>query len=89
MIETRTPIYQWGQRVSTEADLFNDGSFPDHEPDALLVPAGTEGEIVQVGFHEEAKIPIYLVEFPQGYVIGCLEEELKAEQAGRTVAGLL
>jgi nitrogen fixation protein NifZ len=89
MMEQRGAIYQWGQKVRTEADLFNDGSFPDHEPEALLVPAGTEGEIVQVGFHEEANIPIYLVEFPQGYVIGCFEEELSADQSSRQVAGLL
>ncbi len=89
MNEPRTPIYQWGQKVSTEADIFNDGSYPDHEPEALLVAAGSEGEIVQVGYHEEAKIPVYLVEFPGGYVIGCFEEELRAEQRAETVAGLL
>jgi nitrogen fixation protein NifZ len=89
MIEARTPMYQWGQKVSTEADIFNDGSYPHHEPEALLVPAGSAGEIVQVGYHEEAKIPVYLVEFPGGYVIGCFEEELRAEQSAGTVAGLL
>jgi nitrogen fixation protein NifZ len=89
MIEPRTPIYQWGQKVSTESDIFNDGSYPDHDAEALLVAAGSEGEIVQVGYHEEAKVPIYLVEFPGGYVIGCLEEELKSEQKAGTVAGLL
>ena len=89
MIEPRTAIYQWGQRVFAEADLFNDGSFPDHAPDALLVPAGTEGEIVQIGHHEEANIPIYLVEFPGGYVIGCLEEEIHADRAVVNAAGVL
>ena len=38
MIEPRTPLYQWGQKVSTEADIFNDGSYPDPEPEALLTP---------------------------------------------------
>jgi nitrogen fixation protein NifZ len=89
MIEPRTPLYQWGQKVSTEADIFNDGSYPDHEPEALLVAAGSAGEIVQVGYHEEAKIPVYLVEFPGGYVIGCFEEELRAEQGAGTVSGIL
>jgi nitrogen fixation protein NifZ len=89
MIEPRTPIYQWGQKVSAECDLFNDGSYPDHEAEALLVAAGSEGEIVHVGYHEEAKVPIYLVEFPGGYVIGCFEEELNAEHKAGTVAGLL
>ncbi|QSA99314.1 nitrogen fixation protein NifZ [Methylococcus sp. EFPC2] len=89
MIEARTPIYQWGQKVATEADIFNDGSYPDHEPEALLVAAGSEGEIVQVGYHEESQVPIYLVEFPGGYVIGCFEEELRSERKLETVAGLL
>jgi nitrogen fixation protein NifZ len=89
MIEPRTPIYQWGQKVTTEADLFNDGSYPDHDADALLVAAGSEGEIVQVGYHEEAKVPVYLVEFPGGHVVGCLEEELKAEHKVGAVSGVL
>jgi nitrogen fixation protein NifZ len=89
MIEPRTPLYQWGQKVSTGADIFNDGSYPNHEPEALLVAAGSTGEIVQVGYHEEAKIPVYLVEFPGGYVIGCFEEELLAEQNAGTVSGVL
>lgn len=89
MIEPRTAIYQWGQKVYAEADLFNDGSFPDHEPEALLVAAGTEGEIVQVGHHEDANIPIYLVEFPGGYVIGCFEEEINGSRAVGNTAGVL
>ncbi|WP_367025699.1 nitrogen fixation protein NifZ [Methylococcus sp. ANG] len=89
MIDQRAPIYQWGQKVSTEVDIFNDGSYPDHAPEALLVAAGTEGEIVQIGHHEEANIPVYLVEFPGGYVIGCFEEELSSERKSVQVAGLL
>ncbi|MDD2769880.1 MAG: nitrogen fixation protein NifZ [Methylococcus sp.] len=34
-------------------------------------------------------MPVYLVEFPGGYVIGCFEEELSAEQKTVQVAGLL
>jgi len=89
MIEQRAPVYQWGQKVATESDIFNDGSYPDQEPEALLVAAGSEGEIVQVGYHEEAKIPIYLVEFPGGLVIGCFEEELRSEHRSESIAGLL
>lgn len=89
MIEPRAPIYQWGQKVFSEQDLFNDGSHPEHEMDALLVAAGSEGEIVQVGYHEEAKIPIYLVEFSNGCVVGCLEEELRSERSSAQIAGLL
>ena len=89
MIEPRQPIYQWGQKVSVETDIYNDGTYPDHDAEALLVPSGSEGEIVQVGFHEEANVPVYLVEFSGGYVIGCFEEELRAELPAGQVSGLL
>jgi nitrogen fixation protein NifZ len=76
MIEPRFPKYQWGQRVKTLLDLHNDGSFPDTPPDSLLVGVGTTGEIVQVGEHTESNTPVYLVEFNERLVIGCLEEEI-------------
>ena len=86
MMEPRTAQFEWGQRVRAAIDLFNDGSYPDAEEGALLVPAGGLGEIVQIGHHTEANLPIYLVEF-DGRVLGCLEEEitlatLRIEQAG-------
>lgn len=76
MIEPRMPKYQWGQRVIASADMYNDGSFPEQVADALLVSGGSEGEIVQVGTHEESSTPVYLVEFQEGFVVGCLEEEI-------------
>ncbi len=76
MFEPRMPKYQWGQRVRTLVDLLNDGSYPDAQPDALLVANGGLGEIVQVGSHTESNTPIYLVEFGDGRVVGCLEEEI-------------
>jgi len=76
MIEPRSPKYQWGQRVSALLDLFNDGSFPEQPPQALLVPTGMTGEIVQVGTHTDSNTPIYLVDFNGQYVVGCLEEEI-------------
>ncbi len=75
MFEPRAPKWQWGQRVAATVDLVNDGTYPDQPLDALLVAAGTVGEIVQIGHHVEANVPVYLVEFG-GRVIGCLEEEL-------------
>ncbi len=75
MIETREPQYQWGQQVIALVDLLNDGSHPDHAPDAVLVETGSEGEIVQVGRHVEGNQPVYMVEF-DGLVVGCLEEEI-------------
>lgn len=76
MIEPRLPKYQWGQRVRALVDLRNDGSFPDAPERALLVAIGAAGEIVQVGTHTESNTPVYLVEFGDRLVVGCLEEEI-------------
>ncbi|MBY0579633.1 MAG: nitrogen fixation protein NifZ [Burkholderiales bacterium] len=76
MMEPRMPKYQWGQPVLASTDLYNDGSFPEKENDVLLVSQGSRGEIVQVGSHEESSTPVYLVEFREGLVVGCLEEEI-------------
>jgi nitrogen fixation protein NifZ len=77
MLDIREPKYQWGQAVIAVADLVNDGSYPEAEQDALLVASGSRGEVVQTGMHEESNTPIYIVEFPDGRVIGCLEEEIE------------
>ena len=71
------PRFQWGQSVVAATDLYNDGSLPDASEDALLVVAGGPGEIVQIGLHDEAKVPVYMVDFGVA-VLGCLEEELAA-----------
>jgi nitrogen fixation protein NifZ len=76
MIEPRLPRFQWGQRVKALVDLHNDGSFPDAPEEGLLVKIGDTGEIVQVGTHTEANTPVYLVEFGERLVVGCLEEEI-------------
>ncbi len=75
------PKFQWGQRVSAADNLFNDGSFPEQPEDALLVKAGDAGEIVQVGTHVESGTYIYLVEFGERLVVGCLEGELRSSSA--------
>lgn len=89
MKELRQPIYQWGQTVFVDQDLINDGSYPGCLPDAILVHAGSKGEIVQIGHHEEANLPIYLVEFDGGHVIGCFEEELRSDRSLQQIAGIL
>lgn len=77
MIDRRPPRYDWGQQVRAQSDLYNDGSHPLAAAGALLVKAGEVGEIVRVGLHEAANIPVYLVDFiEQRQVLGCLEEEL-------------
>ncbi|MFG1394487.1 nitrogen fixation protein NifZ [Xanthobacter agilis] len=77
MFDQRLPKYEWGMKVKTLIELRNDGSYPEALPDALLVDLGTIGEIVQVGSHTETNTPIYLVEFNERLVIGCLEEEIE------------
>lgn len=89
MMEPRQPLYQRGQIVFCLEDLFNDGTHPEFEPDALLISAGSEGEIVQVGHHEEANIPVYMVEFTNGRVVGCFEEELGSRQGSVPQAGVM
>lgn len=76
MLDIREPKFQWGQPVVAAIDLVNDGSYPGVELEELLIPQGTRGEIVQTGMHEESNTPVYLVEFPGGKVIGCLEQEI-------------
>ncbi|MFS8035745.1 nitrogen fixation protein NifZ [Xanthobacter sp. AM11] len=76
MLEPRLPKYQWGMKVKTLIDLHNDGSYPDAPAEGLLVGIGTTGEIVQVGSHTDTNTPIYLVEFSERLVVGCLEDEI-------------
>lgn len=82
MFDLREPKFQWGQRVTALIDLFNDGSYPEVPADALLVALGAHGEIVQIGHHEEANLPVYMVEFgadgenSRPCVVGVLEEEI-------------
>ncbi|MET4323222.1 nitrogen fixation protein NifZ [Bradyrhizobium sp. JR4.1] len=78
MIEPRLPKYRPGQRVKAAIDLLNDGSFPDTSEEECLVSVGRIGEIVQVGRHTEANLPIYMVDFGEQLVVGCLEAEISA-----------
>lgn len=70
------PRFDWGQRVQAAADLFNDGSYPEERVDALLIGAGAEGEVVQVGKHVDSGATVYIVEFAPDRLIGCFEPEL-------------
>ncbi len=76
MIDPRLPKHQWGMKVRTVVELINDGTFPDAPAEAVLVPVGGLGEIVNVGAHAESNTPVYLVEFGDNLVVGCLEEEI-------------
>ena len=76
MMGSTPPKYDWGMRVKAVDDIFNDGSYPDRAEDELLAAAGAVGEVVQVGYHTEAKVPVYIVEFSDTCVVGCLEAEI-------------
>jgi nitrogen fixation protein NifZ len=78
MTDSANPRFQWGQPVWTLVDLFNDGSFPGVPETALLVTAGDRGEVVQIGAHVETSTNVYMVEFKDNRVVGCLEDELAA-----------
>lgn len=82
MIDLREPKYPWGLEVRATVDLYNDGSLPDIPEDLLLVVAGGPGEIVQVGHHGEANVPIYMVDFGV-CVLGCLEEEIEPMRSAK------
>lgn len=76
MTEPHVPKYRSGQRVKTAVNLINDESVATAPPDGILVGAGAIGEIVRVAMHTEASVPIYLVDFGERLVVGCLEEEI-------------
>lgn len=78
MSDPEAPRFQWGQPVWTTVDLFNDGSYPNFPEDALLVATGDRGEVVQIGAHVELNTTVYLVEFSENRIIGCLEDEIVA-----------
>ena len=80
-IEPVQPAYSWGMRVIALDDLLNDGSFPEQEEGACLAPAGSVGEIVNVGQTVDGGEPVYLVEFGKS-VIGCTEDEIAPAPAG-------
>ncbi len=76
MIESTTPRYDWGLQVTVTDHVYNDdGTFPDVEEDALIIAAGSIGEIVRVGLHEESNMPVYLVDFGIR-VVGLSEAEI-------------
>jgi len=77
--------FQWGQPVKAVVDLFNDGTFPDCPTDGLLVAGGDRGEVVQIGAHVETNTAIYLVEFENRRVVGCLEDEIVATDFAETL----
>ena len=85
MIEPRLPKYRWGTEVRAVVDLYNDGTLPEIPEDLLLIARGGPGEIVQVGHHTDANLPLYMVDFGL-VVLGCLEDEIEPVQPVPAVA---
>lgn len=72
------PVFHIGQCVRITKPIRNDGSNPFHEPNAILVPPGTEGYVVRIGDWLQV-IRIYEVHFIEsGDTYGCREAELEA-----------
>ena len=78
MMEPSEQKYQWGQRVIASTDLFNDGTYPEFQPEELLVRTGEAGEVLNIGRHVDSNTTVYLVEFQERRVVGCLEHEISA-----------
>jgi nitrogen fixation protein NifZ len=76
MMDATQPRFAWGQNVRAVTDLFNDGSYPEQENNALLVRCGETGEVVQVGKHTDSGTVVYMVDFASRQVVGCFESEL-------------
>ncbi len=71
------PKYRFGQRVRLIKDIRNDGTFPFAPVGSILMKAGEEGYIKDMGDFLQV-IRVYEVEFiNHGIVYGCREEELQ------------
>ena len=84
------PAFDLGDIVLAAKDLRNDGTYPEPgiATGMVLVPAGTLGEVLNVGLYLQEHI-VYAVAFGNGRVVGCLERELEAATttAAPTAAG--
>ena len=71
------PKFGFGQRVRLTKDIRNDGTFPFAKVGDVLMAAGEEGYIRDMGDFLQV-IRVYEVEFiNHGIVYGCREEELE------------
>lgn len=73
---------QPGDVVYAASHIYNDGSIPECDQDALIAEPGTQGVIINTGHLEEApQRTIYLVRFENEHLelgppTGCWAEEL-------------
>jgi nitrogen fixation protein NifZ len=77
---------QPGDTVYAAAHIYNDGSIPELDEDALVASPGVRGVIVETGHLEEApQRTVFLVRFEDGELnlgppTGCWPEELSASR---------
>ncbi|MGO9438531.1 MAG: nitrogen fixation protein NifZ [Terracidiphilus sp.] len=76
MMKTDDLSFRPGQRVRAAQNLFNDGTYSEQMPNALLVKRGEAGDVVGVARNEDTGATVYLVEFAFDQIVGCLEWEL-------------
>jgi nitrogen fixation protein NifZ len=81
------PAFDIGDLVLATKALRNDGTYPEPgiATGAVLVPAGTRGEVLNVGLYLQEHI-VYAVAFGNGRVVGCLGRELEAVTTTATPA---
>ncbi len=75
--------YDISDLVTSTKDLRQDGTYPDPEVAVgqVLVPAGTRGEVLNVGLYLQEHV-VYAVAFENGRIVGCLERELVTAHVG-------
>jgi nitrogen fixation protein NifZ len=63
-------------------DLRSDGTYPDPSlpRGSVLVPAGTRGQVIDVGLYLQRSI-VYAVQFENGRIVGSLARELTLDPA--------
>lgn len=76
---------QPGDIIYAAMDIYNDGSVPDQNADALLAAAGNRGVLINSGhLEEQPEQALYLVRFEGasglGPAIACWPDELQLSQ---------
>ena len=71
--------YDWNLHVHAGVDIYTDETLPGKDEGQLLVAKDTPGEVINVAPYQDNGWPVYLVEFANGLILGCLETEIISE----------
>lgn len=74
MIDQRLPRYQWGQHVKVAVTFSATAPFPKRRPTGSLSVPATSARPLTSERTQDVNLTIYLVEFGERLVVGCLEE---------------